>query len=70
MLVLHDAEHHNTATIQLIKTRPYYGAPRKTDGYRLSLMDDEDEEVFFVSVYESLKAAVDALESMNFIEEE
>ncbi len=57
----HDEWNDNNAIIQLVKSKPYTKADYM-QSYRLILFDPTSHDfIYHVSVYESLKEAIDAL---------
>lgn len=56
----------NMAMIEKIKTLPYKDAPRKETAYRLILCSlYDDNKPYFLSLYESLKAATEKLKEFS-----
>ena len=54
---------HNRAVIEQVITAPYYGAKKET-AYRL-ICADEDNFIYFVSVYETVTEAMEKLKSLS-----
>lgn len=56
----------NLALIEKVNTLPYNGAPRKTEGYRLMLFAEYDDNfIYHVSCYETLEEAESKLKCFS-----
>lgn len=65
MKVLHD-NFNNTATIEKCLIIPFEGANYKEEGYRLTLTSDYDNDfLYFVSLYETEKEALEGLSDFS-----
>ena len=65
MKILHD-DFGNTATIEETFMFPYKGAKYKENAYILKLTADyENNALYFLSVYDSVKAALEKLQGIS-----
>jgi hypothetical protein len=70
MRVYH-SKFRNTAKIEEVNIFPYCEAPKRQPAFRVSISSDYDGGfLFHVSVYETLKEALNALENLAFTREE
>lgn len=65
-LTFYDKETHNTAIIDAVQVRPYYGAKMK-ESYRLTLKNN-DFFVYHVSMYETLTEAMKEMRDIGNFE--
>lgn len=57
----------NTAIIEKVKNYPYKNAPARAEKYRVTVSADYNNNfIFFVSCYETLKEAKEALKKLCF----